>query len=269
MTRLGVGSRNRVPVDGDTDLESIVEGGRIGRWITMKTLAIKCQLKLHRECPQNATVKVHLFLVLDKNPTVTFASSPGVNDILFDLSDKKYAKFNGMAKVDNKQKMMFTLPKSESVQQRFRVLQKRTVYLSRGASAALPIDTNALPPYQRCTPPGPPSIGTGTLTTSDWSATPAPPSSSSMMPLHPQGSSRAPFVAYTTLYLKAGYKFDFGDLASTGQSQRRYNLPINQQIRLCAYTESTGVSLTDDCEVSSDGVMVDLLYSGNMRYTDA
>ena len=163
---------------------------------------------------------------------------------------------------------MFTLPKSDSVQQRFRVLQKKTVYLSRGASAALPIDTNAVPPYQRCTPPGPPSIGTGTLNVVDHTATPAPPTSSSMMPLHPQGHSRAPFVAYTTLYLKAGYKFDFGE-SSTSTATNDYDLPVNQTIRLCAYTESTGVALTDDCEISSDGIMADLVYSGNFRYTDA
>lgn len=256
MTRPGVSNANFVG-----DYTHLQGGGRLGRWITMKTLAVKCQLKLQRDCTQNATVKVHLFLVLDLLPTNTFAAVDNVSDILFDMRDKKVSRFDGGALVDNPQQMMYTLPRDLAVQKRFRVIQKRTVYLSRGASPAFPIDTAGIPPYQRCTGPGtPPGSSLGAVAT-DTAGT-----AHTMMPLNPQGSSSAPYVKYVTMYLKSGYKFDFGD---NNPGSNQYDLPINQQIRLLCYTESTGVALADDCVIGSDSIPVELVYSGNFRYTDA
>lgn len=256
ITRPGVANFNQ-----SGDYTHLNGGGRLGRWITMKTLAVKCQLKLKRDCPVNATVKVHLFLVLDLMPTNTFNAVANVTDVAFDMRDKKVSRFNGGALVDNPQQMMYTLPRDVAVQKRFRVLQKRTVYLSRGAAPAIPMDTNGLPPYQRCTPPGPapPSLATGSVPGDTQGNV-------SIMPLHGQGRSSAPYVKYVTMYLKAGYKFDFGD-STPGSND--FSLPINQQIRFLAYTENTGVALTDDCTIGADSIPVELVYSGNFRYTDA
>lgn len=259
MTKIGLSNFGIAPVAG----ANYVSGSRIGRYVTMRTLAVKVQAKLYRNCPTNATVKVHLFLVLDKDPTVKWDPST-FQDINFAVSDKKVDYFPGITGnlIDNPQRMQYSRPKDEPVQQRFRVLEKKTLYLSRGGSDVLPMDTTGVPPYEIISGHGNPvTLATGTLDM----ATPGP-GSVSLMPTRGQGSSRAPYVGYTTLFLKAGYKFDFGDVPTTSNT---YQLPINHQIRLCAYTETTGVALTDGTGVATRSIPVQLVYSGNFRFTDS
>ena len=261
VTRLGLGNRG-IPDNPATGAPWSVRGNRIGRYVSMRTLAIKVQAKLRRDCPQNATVKLHLFLVLDKDPTMKWDAGT-FQDINFALSDKKVDYFPGVTGglIDNPQRMQYSRPKDEPVQQRFRVLQKKTLYLSRGGSDIAPIDTSGIPPYETVTAHGNPvTLATGCVAECGGQ-------NSSLMPTRGQGSSSAPFVNYTTLFLKANYKFDFGDTLMAGQQQ--YQLPINHQIRLCAYTESTGVALTDGTSVAARSIPVELVYSGNFRFTDS
>lgn len=255
MTKAGISNRG---LPGGT---TVYYGNRIGRFVTMRTLAVKVQAKLYRNCPTNATIKVHLFLVLDKDPTVKWDDN-GFSDINFALSDKKVDYFPGITGglINNPQKMQYSRPRDEPVQQRFRVLQKKTLYLSRGGVDVMPIDTAGVPPYETVISHGNPvTLSTGTLDM----ATPGP-GSVSLMPTRGQGSSRAPYCAYTTLFLKASYKFDFNNTVSP-----EYRLAMNHQIRLCAYTETTGVALSDATGVATRSVPVQLVYSGNFRFTDS
>lgn len=253
VTRLGM-SNYGSPVQG----VSILQGSRLGRYVTMRTLAVKVQAKLMRSCPTNATVKVHLFLVLDRDPTIKFDADP-FQDVSFTIEDKKVDRFSGSTLIDNPQRMMFTLARDTPIQQRFRVLQKKTIYLSRGASDVAPIDTSQTPPYQQAAFGVPPVLATGAT------AITAAGQTTSLMPTRAQGSSRAPFVGYTTMFLKAKYKFDFGDVPKAGVV---YTLPINHQIRLCAYTETTGVALTDSGSTGARSIPVELVYSGQFRFVD-
>lgn len=284
MTKVGIGETN---VPGGNALLGV--GARIGQYVTMKSLCVKFQLKLKRDFGQNAPVRVHLFFVLDKDPQSRWqdAGGPAGSDINFSITDKKRslipaALLNGQ--VDNPMKMMYSFPKDVQVNERFKVLKKRTVTLSRGSAASIPMAVSGPPPFvaNGDTPvPGPATIlETGNLATSSLTAVPGgggtvanatslAATNTDIVPMHGQGQSSAPFVKYVTMFMKGNYKFDFGPVRPYTAGNQRYELPVNHQIRLLAYTETTGVSVTDDIDAQVEPALVDIIYSGRFRYTDA
>lgn len=281
-TKVGIGETN-VPGGGGL----IGVGARIGQYVTMKSLCVKLQLKLRRDFGQNAPVRVHLFLVLDKDPQSRWNPAPGAagNDVNFSISDKKFscmpaAAINGL--VDNPIRMQYTFPRDTQVQQRFKVLRKTTVSLSRGSAASIPMAVTGPPPFisngDSPIPGVQSALETGNVATSSLTAVPAGPVSDAtslaatdqeVVPMHGQGQSSAPFVKYVTMFMKGNYKFDFGPVRPYTAGNQRYELPTNHTIRLMAYTETTGVSVTDDINSQADQALVDIIYSGRFRYTDA
>jgi len=231
----------------------ITRGTRVGSKVKLKSLSVKVYLK-----PKHTGIgryRVHLWLVLDKNPTVQYNSTPtsAVNvtwhqfrsmsamelQVPSTLTGMPF-QFSYWAPNDRSFITNQTGGTTAPIWERFKILKKRSIVMSQGAEGAVPSTTQ-----------------------SNFDAA--------------NTGKSCPTQAVVTLYLKSPYQLEYPvadtrlgvapDPHSVGvlfnSLEPKYQIPFKGAIRLMIFTEPLDGLLSEQADCATF-----VQYMSKMRFTD-
>lgn len=178
-------------------------GQFVGRSVVMKDLAVKILYQ-----SDGAAVRTHLvcYLVLDHCPGQAAALQGASPELSL------YDRANGSAYIPNGIKGCYLNKQTVGKGKRFQILQVKHLVVGPAKYTG---DTGQVPAIETDTTGAMPDVTRAAYNSLSYISNLAP----------------APFSTWTTMYVKAPYKFEFKDGAAIGDP----SLPVNKCIRLMAY----------------------------------